>query len=291
MRWGDERYVRVYTRDTASWLLGPWQARALLPLIMRKLDRAGVLDLGDDGAEAIAVVAHVPVEIVEVGLSWWLQRGTLKLVGGKLTMPNFLDAQEASASDAQRMRESRARARAKAIAEVEGIVTSSSETNDTVTKTNGTVTNGYNQSLCAVPSRTVPSRTEPTKTKTPAAPVPDSKESGLLDQVRTVFDYWASRQAKQTHVEVSRLKLTKERRAKIQARLKDGATVEDIKRGVDGVFATPFNTEKGFTDIELVCRDGAHLDRYMAAARSRVMEHAGVDREISMGKVKEFIRG
>lgn len=127
------------------------------------------MDVGEDGVEAVAAVTQVPIELVETGLAWWLKRGTLRLVGGKLTMPNFLDAQEAPASDAQRMRESRARARDKAVAADAGIPVT--KTNGSARIPNGTVTYGYNRSLCAVPSRTVPSRTEPTQRgEAPAAP-------------------------------------------------------------------------------------------------------------------------
>ena len=34
MRWEDERYVRVYTRDTPEWCLLSWEARALFLLLL-----------------------------------------------------------------------------------------------------------------------------------------------------------------------------------------------------------------------------------------------------------------
>lgn len=286
MDWRDERYVRIYVRDTASWLLGPWQARALLPLIARKLNRAGVMDLGEDGVEAIAALVHLPVEVVEPGLAWWIKRGTLKAVSGKLVMPNFLDAQEASANDAQRMRESRARARDKALAEQAGIVVT--KTNDDSAKTNETVTNGHNQSLLAVPS--LPSSTDPNQTKIPASPAPDSGESGSLSlaaPIRDVFQHWVTRQSRLTGAAAGKLKLTKDRETKIKGRLRDGYTVDELRRAIDGVFATEFNVERGFTDVSLVCRDGTHVDQYMAAAKPKLKEHSGVEREISVGKVIE----
>lgn len=69
MRWEDERYVRVYTRDTATWKTLPWQARALLPLLMRKLDRAGLMELGGEGASGIAAVLDLPATVVRPGLA------------------------------------------------------------------------------------------------------------------------------------------------------------------------------------------------------------------------------
>ena len=51
--WANERYeVRLYTRDTPNWTVAPWEARAVLPLILRKLDRKGILDLGPRHARA-----------------------------------------------------------------------------------------------------------------------------------------------------------------------------------------------------------------------------------------------
>ena len=72
-----------------------------------------------------------------------------------------------------------------------------------------------------------------------------------------------------------------------KGRLRDGYTVDELRRAIDGVFATEFNVERGFTDVSLVCRDGTHVDQYMAAAKPKLKEHSGVEREISVGKVIE----
>ncbi len=116
MRWEDERYVRLYTRDTATWKLLPWQAKALLPLLLRKLDRAGVVDLGDDDPhEAVAALTDMPVELVAVGLPEILKRKSLVLIGSQLCMPKFIEAQEAHQSDAARKRAQRERDRARVL--------------------------------------------------------------------------------------------------------------------------------------------------------------------------------
>src|SRR4051794_1870175 len=57
LRWEDERYVRFYVRDTTDWLMLSWKAQGLFGLILRKVDRAGVLDLGKLGKRGI--VAHI----------------------------------------------------------------------------------------------------------------------------------------------------------------------------------------------------------------------------------------
>jgi hypothetical protein len=108
MDWQNERYVRLFVRDTTTWKLIPWQSRLLLPAILRKLDRSGVIDLGNDGEEGLAALVDVPADFVKVALPPLLKRGVFRLSPeGMLVMPNFLAAQEARQSDAQRKRESR----------------------------------------------------------------------------------------------------------------------------------------------------------------------------------------
>ena len=64
MRWEDERYVRVYTRDTAELLALGWEARALFWEVLRKVDRAGLLPLGKTGVRGLAAVTGIPAEVV-----------------------------------------------------------------------------------------------------------------------------------------------------------------------------------------------------------------------------------
>jgi hypothetical protein len=142
MRYEDERYVRLYTRDTTTWLLLPWQGRALLPLILRKVDRAGIMDLGEDGTEALAAHVGLPIDVVEVGLEALLRRGVLVLrQDGLLVWPRFIEAQEARQSDRARARAARERARDMASAIERGVTDrDSDECDGSVTKRDGTVT-------------------------------------------------------------------------------------------------------------------------------------------------------
>lgn len=111
MNWEDERYVRLYVRDTVTWKLMGWQARCLLPLLLRKVDRVGVLDLGGSGAEGVAVLVDIPLEIAEAGFNALLARGVIETKDGSLIIPHFLEAQESKQSDKQRQAESRLRRR------------------------------------------------------------------------------------------------------------------------------------------------------------------------------------
>lgn len=116
MRWEDETYVRLFTRDTARWKRLPWQAKCLLPLILRKLDRAGIAEVdADDPIESVAAMVDMPVELVKEGLPPLLKQDVYRLHDGVLIMPNFMAAQEAAQSDKARKRTERERARARAV--------------------------------------------------------------------------------------------------------------------------------------------------------------------------------
>lgn len=111
MDYSNERYVRVYTRDTVTWKLLDWRARTLLLFLLRKVDRSGVLDVGDDGLAGVAAIVELPIEIVEAGMPQLIARGTIVAHGTSFTAPNFLEAQEAPQSDKLRAAEYRARRR------------------------------------------------------------------------------------------------------------------------------------------------------------------------------------
>ena len=85
------------------------------------------------------------------------------------------------------------------------------------------------------------------------------------DPVKRVFGYWQEVLHKPGH------KLDGKRRKAIASRLGDGYTVEQLMAAIRGCAATPFNQgqNKGgtvFDDIELICRDASHTDRFIGAA-------------------------
>lgn len=114
MRWEDERYVRFYTRDTPSWLMLSWRARGLFGLLLRAVDRAGVLPVGKLGQKGLAVAVLAPWAEIEAPLAELLEDGCVVWDAGRAAffMPNYLEAQECAQSDAARRRKSRERARA-----------------------------------------------------------------------------------------------------------------------------------------------------------------------------------
>jgi hypothetical protein len=302
MRWEDERYIRLYTRDTPEWLALSWQARGVLSLILRAVDRAGILKVGKLGLRGVAVAIRAPWVDVEAPLTELIEDGCVRFAPevNAIYIPNFIEAQEACSSDAARKRASRERARAimggasasasesavRALAETEPANSRLAEADfpqETATVTNRddiesqnvseshvqshAVTRGHSVLCCAVPSQE--------ENRDMSIGVSDTQPTaGPSDtaDVRAVFEHWATKQAALTGVPTRRLKLTKDRRGKVRARLREGYSVDDLQRAVDGIFATDFNVEKGFTDLTLACRDAAHVDRYSATVAAEVAQ-------------------
>lgn len=170
MRWEDERYVRVYTRDTLTWLALSWEARALFVFVLRKVDRAGLLDLGAHGARGLAGLVGMPVGIVEGCLSELTQgvEPPVELRGTTIVVPNYVEAQEATASDKARSANYRARLKARDEIRVTngdgtpaarngGAATIRDVSGESVTERNGAVTLRDDSSPRTVLSRTTPS--------------------------------------------------------------------------------------------------------------------------------------
>lgn len=165
MRWEDERYVRVYTRDTVDWQGLSFEAQALFVLLLRKVDRAGLLDLGKPGKRGVAVaIGHAREWArLEPALEELLADGCARLVddGRRLLVPNFLAAQEAKASDKSRQQKSRETARD--VAAAEPVLSRDAESHGvTVGHMAGqNVTVGHAASRHVTPSRAVPSLAVP----------------------------------------------------------------------------------------------------------------------------------
>jgi len=158
MLWEDERYVRLYTRDTAEWACWCWQAKALFPLLLRKLDRSGVLATRL-GARGIAALTGLPLEVVEPGIKDLLGDGCITEHQLGYCAPNFLAAQEALSSGAKRQRESRERRR---LGLSQTSVSKSTYGHEECDKVTGNVT----PSQVVTPSLAVPIRSEPCLTET-----------------------------------------------------------------------------------------------------------------------------
>jgi hypothetical protein len=113
VNWGDERFVKLYTRDTPDWLALSFDAQALFVLLMRKVDRSGVLQLGKHGKRAVALaIGHASHwERVEPALDELVADGCVVMHPEMLVIRNFIEAQEVPASNRRRQAEFRARRR------------------------------------------------------------------------------------------------------------------------------------------------------------------------------------
>lgn len=111
MDWANERWVRIYTRDSTTWKMLDWKGRALLALLMRKVTRAGELDVGGRGPRGMAAVVEMPVDVTEDALAQLIAEGVVVEAAGSYVIPKFLEAQESVSTPAHRSREYRERQR------------------------------------------------------------------------------------------------------------------------------------------------------------------------------------
>lgn len=93
----------------------------------------------------------------------------------------------------------------------------------------------------------------------------DNHTESLVAQAQRVFVFW------QEHLDHGKAKLDDVRNRKILARLKDGYSVDDLMAAIRGCKLDPFsmgNNDRNqpFDDIELICRDAAHVDKFLRIA-------------------------
>ncbi len=158
MDWANERYIRVYIRDTLTWKRMRFEGQTVFMHVARKLDRAGRLPLdGMSPAEAISILTDVPEDFAVAGFDRLLSPdlGVFQVVRGSLIAPNWVEAQEAKASPAQRQRESREKRKAG-----QG-VTDENEASPPVTDSDSGVTGSGEVSHAVTPSLAEPSLTSP----------------------------------------------------------------------------------------------------------------------------------
>lgn len=109
-----ERHVRLYTADTAGWLLLGWQGQTVWSLLYRKANKHGVITL--DGFEPWQVpmrLCGLPEEVAKPGIERCLHAAWLVLEPERLVIPRYVDANRAAKSNAQRQRDFRERLHAK----------------------------------------------------------------------------------------------------------------------------------------------------------------------------------
>jgi len=167
MDWSNERYVRLYTRDTVTWKRLGWDGQCVLMQLLRVVDRAGTLDLsGLTPWEGVMLQIGASEDVARRGVEALLRTETAFVDGGRLVFPSFIEAQECSKSDKQRQKESRDRRAAPGKASAPDVTKRDGIASRFVTEPSQPVTSGHDRSqsvttshsvLCsAVPSSAVP---------------------------------------------------------------------------------------------------------------------------------------
>jgi hypothetical protein len=229
VNWSDERYVKLYVRNTATWVLWPWQARAVFPSMLKAMNGAGIIETGSgDPLTALSVLIAMPREVVEVGLSAIIESRTIESIRDGYLMPKFIEAQEATKTDSLRKRDQRERqrAQARAIPRVD-------------------VTRGHEVSR-AVPLQ--PSPAQPTTSPPPAQPIPEATADAVDLVIGRMLEVQDQQPANDVVNAWNRLPkpfpkvatLTSKRKATVLARLREVPEVGRWRSAIALLPASPF---------------------------------------------------
>ena len=96
-------------------------------------------------------------------------------------------------------------------------------------------------------------------------------------EVQETFHYWRKVMGH------PKAKLTADRRQKVRARLKEGYSLEDIRKAVDGCKASPHHMGQNDTgtiydDLTLICRTGSKLEFFMNKVGEKQDQHFGLNK-------------
>lgn len=167
MDYRNEPYVRLYTRDTPTWIHMSWEARVTWPLLMRKLEREGKYDLGPWGFQGLADDLRIPVALAEAGVTGLVTAGVIVRRDGLLFAPNFYEAQNVTRAktDAERQHDLRERRKIAKMA-TDQVVLPGTDTLPDRHDVTGPVTPSRSVHPLPLPSSAVPS------SPVPSSPVP-----------------------------------------------------------------------------------------------------------------------
>jgi hypothetical protein len=274
MDFSNEHFVRIYTRDSKTWMRWGWEAQTVFVLTMRKFDLTGRIDDVDDPVADVALLTGLPPDIVREGLTRLFASGTFVHTGRALEAPNYIDGQTASRSDSARCRQYRARLKAKRDAARKS---PSTDTKRVAADTKRVATDTSRPTTTEFPA-TQPNPTQfintissdsPSATTDASAALADSEaaESPATDAtqaVKDVFDCWQAELCK------GRSKLDAKRASRIKARLREGFTVEQLKQAIRGAKKDSFlmgkhpKAGRAFDGIETILRDASQVERLIA---------------------------
>jgi hypothetical protein len=284
MRWEDERYVRLYTRDTVDWHFLSLEAQGLMGLILRKVDRAGILHLGRHGKKGVAAAIGHPTRVDSVlpALDELLSDGCVRIVDGEtLVVPNFIEAQETPSSDAQRKRDQRERDRDKLISNGQKINQSGQDITAAMSRAvTYEVTNGHAESRAVTPNRAVP----------PVPPVPFKPPNPLSGELTAESLELVPQEPKPPDPSDSVMahylealkasgkspRVTPKGRKYIRDRLEGTKSdprrwsVQECIQAIDGLTWSEFHMSKGFVGIKYALRSSEQMELMLESLRAGI---------------------
>lgn len=101
------------------------------------------------------------------------------------------------------------------------------------------------------------------KTKSSSDTNKTASKSKHTTEVDEVFEFWITTFAKDR----KKTKLSDIRKRKVIQRLEQGYTVQDIKTAIVGCSKSDYHIKNEYTDLELICRDEQHIDRFLGIAK------------------------
>lgn len=232
MDWANEAYVRLYVRDTTTWKRLGFEGTTMLMHLMRKVDRAGVLDIEDMApAEAAALHVNAPAEFAAAGVSKLLELKVMVHDGTRLVFPNFIVANETPKSDKQRQKESREKRAVTKRDAPSPIVTESHTPSQSVTLNSAQLSRAQQSVAESAP------------------PARDHWADGMFEQsIRSGFQqrYENAVQSIPNQSQVAKMSATVAKWVAQTARLRNQPEDVIMRQLVDGFFASDSAREKGF---------------------------------------------
>lgn len=105
-------------------------------------------------------------------------------------------------------------------------------------------------------------------------------------EVLEIFEFWVGTFGKDRN----KTKLSNIRKRKIVQRLEQGYTVDDIKNAIVGCSKSDYHLNGEYTDIELICRDEVHIDRFLGikskqtAPQQQLRQFGGVNDPLAVNQ-------
>jgi hypothetical protein len=147
-------------------------------------------------------------------------------------------------------------------------------------------TPGETQKADPHPESGTPGKTAtPTSPEAPAGasvtPHPATSQQG---EAKEVFDYWVQRMGKGPQT-----RFTKDRKQKVEARLREGYTPDELKLAIDGCAGSAFHMGdnedgKKHNDLELICRKGSKVEQFMERAQGPQRPRTQADRRLERNR-------